>query len=255
MDGFVRIKLNRRNLTAIAAVVLAAALGVFVLLDLIFANQLTPNRATDMLEKAAPRLVSVLQSEFGPDFSRIVKAVVSADPEPTNDASLASFIDQGTRAIAKRHVDVARAAPPELVTAWMNQLAETMDKVQAVAGPALCARFVNEGQSVLTDPAMIEELSPVFDARDAALFNALAGARDRPAAVTPDAPADSDWQVVGIAMNGFEVPAGYAQIVATDDTANRDYCPALAYYFRTLAALPGEAGERLRAEYFVQSLG
>ena len=85
------------------------------------------------------------------------------------------------------------------------------------------------------------------------MFDALAGARDTPVADMPGEPTDADWQAVGIAMNGFEVPAGYAQIVATDDTGNRDYCPALAYYFRTLAALPGDAGERLRAEYFVQS--
>lgn len=254
MDGFVRIKLNRRNLTAIGAVVLAAALGVFVLLDLIFANQLTPNRATDMLEKAAPQLVSVLKTEFGSDFSRIVKAVVAAEPEPTAGDSLSRFLDHETRAIAERHADVARAAPPDLVSAWMNHLAQTMDRVQAVAGPALCARFVNEGPSVLTDPVMLDELSPVFDARDAALFDALAGARDAPVTDMPGEPTDTDWQAVGVAMNGFEVPAGYAQIVASDDTGNRDYCPALAYYFRTLAALPGEAGIRLRAEYFVQSL-
>ena len=249
-----RIKLNRRNLIAIGAVVLAAALGVFVLLDLLFANHLTPNRATSMLEKAAPQLVSVLKADFGDDFGKIVKATVAAEPDLVSDEDLTGFIDRQTRAITEQHADVARAAPPELVVDWMIRLAETMDSVQLAAGPKLCARYVNEGRSALIDPEMLERLAPVFDARDAALFKALAGARDTPLDPAPTPPSDADWQAVGLAMNGFEVPAGYAQIVATDDTDNRDYCQALAYYFRTVAALPGDAGRRVRAEYFVQSI-
>ena len=249
-----RIKLNRRNLIAIGAVVLAAMLGVFVLLDVLFANHLTPNRASSMLEKAAPQLVSVLKSEFGNDFSKIVKATVAAEPDLASEEDLSGFIDHQTRAITEQHADVARAAPSELVAAWMMRLAETMDSVQMEAGPELCARYINEGRSALTDPEMLERLAPVFDARDAALFKALAGARDMPVDPVPAPPSDADWQAVGLAMNGFEVPAGYAQIVASDDTDNRDYCPALAYYFRTVAALPGDAGKRVRAEYFVQSI-
>ena len=249
-----RIKLNRRNLIAIGAVVLAAALGVFVLLDLLFANHLTPNRASSMLEKAAPQLVSVLKSEFGDDFSKIVKATVDAEPELVGDDVLSGFIDHQTRAITEQHADVARAAPSELVVEWMLRLAETMDSVQLVAGPQLCARYVNEGRSALSDEEMLEKLAPVFDARDAALFKALAGARDMPLDPAPSPPTDADWQAVGLAMNGFEVPAGYAQIVASDDTGNRDYCPALAYYFRIVAAMPDDAGKRVRAEYFVQSI-
>ena len=251
--GLVRIKLTRRNLTAIVAVVLAAGLGAFVLLDLVFANHLTPARATDMLQKASPRLVSVLRTGFNDEFSRIVKATVKSGDELSGDTAVARFLNHQTRPITERYGDEASAAPPDLVAIWMTRLADTMERVQAVAGASTCARYVNEGQSVLDDPAMMAELAPVFDARDAAFFAALAGARDAPNEATIGAATDSDWQAVASAMNGLEVPAGYAQIVATDDTTSSDYCSALAYYFRTVVALPGSAGERIRAEYFVRS--
>ncbi len=250
-----RIKLTPRLVAGFAAVVVAVGIGAFVLLDLIFANQMTPARAAVMLQNASPALTAVLKHDFSDDFSRIVKATVdsSAEDELTGDNALARFLDHQTRPITKRYIEVARQAPPGLVAAWMGKLADTMDAVEKVAGAELCSRFVDKGQSALTDPAMLAKLAPVFDARDAAFFTALAGARDTPIADPVGEAANQDWQAVGAAMNGLEVPAGYAQIVASDDTKNPDYCPALAYYFRAVAALPGKAGERIRAEYFVRS--
>ncbi len=248
-----RILRTRRNLTAMVAVIVAAGFGAFVLLDLLFANQMTPTRATDLLEREAPELVSVLRQDFGDDFSRIVKATVEAESTLTSSNDIARFLDHQTRPITARFDDLSRRAPPQLIAEWMGKLADAIDKVYTVAGPQLCSRFVNEGQSVLTDPDMLAKLMPSFDARNAALFTALAGARDTPVAKEVGAVTDADWQVVGAAMNGFEVPAGYAQIVASDNTASPDYCPALVYYFRIIKELPEEAGNRVRAEYFVHS--
>jgi hypothetical protein len=243
----------QRSWTALAAVIVAAGIGAFVLLDLIFANQMTPARATDLLEKEAPMLVSVLREDFSTDFSRIVKAAVESESELTDRNDIARFLDHQVRPITAHFGDLAREAPPELIVAWMDKLADAIDEVYAVAGPALCSRFVSEGKSVLTDPDMLAKLAPAFDARDAAFFTALAGARDTPVAEKVGEASDEDWQVVAAAMNGFEVPAGYAQIVATGNTASPDFCPALIYYFRIVKDLPNEAGNRIRAEYFVRS--
>jgi hypothetical protein len=257
MDLKFRIKPTRRNLTATAAVVLAAGLGAFVLLDLLFANQLTPSRAVALLEKTSPRLVSVLRANFSADFATIVKTTVESESELTSASAganaVARFLGHQAQPITERYDETARQAPPQLVADWMGKLADAMAGVQKVAGAELCSQFVKEGQSVLTDPAMLADLAPAFDARDAALFVALAGARDTPVAEPVGEATDEDWQVVQAAMNGLEVPAGYAQIVANDDTGSNDYCSALAYYFRTVRDLPGESGQRIRAEYFIGS--
>jgi len=235
-------------------VVLAAALGAFVMLDLVFADRLTPARAAVMLEKNSPQLVSVLKAKFAADFTRIVTATVEAKQELDGGMPLSGLLDRQTRPIAERLDDEARSAPPELVAEWMNRLADAWNAVESVAGPQLCARFVNEGPSVLSDPVMLEALEPAFDARDAALFAALAGARDTPTAMPVGEATVEDGLAIDAAMSGLEVPAGYAQIIRTDDTESRDYCAALAYFYRTVADLPGESGQRIRAEYFVQSL-
>ncbi len=249
-----RMKLTRRNLIVAVAVVAAVGLGAFILLDILFVNHLTPARATGLLEKASPKLVSVLRKDFSDDFSKIIKATVKAEETLTDNNKISHFLDTQTRPITVKLADAARNAPPELVKGWMGSLAAVFDGVQAVAGPELCSQFVKQGQSVLTDPDMLDTLLPLFDARDAALFVALAGARDTPVADSIGDATDQDWEAVGAAMNGLEVPAGYAQIVSSDNVQNRDYCPALAYYFRTIEALPEDAGERIRAEYFVQSI-
>lgn len=249
-----RMNLSWRNLMTAAIVVVVVGFGAFVLLDRIFANHMTPARAAVMLEKASPELASVLKADFASDFSRIIKAVAQSEDDLSETSAIARFLDLQTRPITTKFGENARAAPPELIADWMNKLADAMEHVQMVAGPDMCTRFVNEGQSVLTDPAMLAELTPFFDARDAAFFTALAGARDNPIADPVGEARDEDWQAVGAAMNGFEVPSGYAQIVAADNTQSSDYCPALAYYFRIVAALPGKSGERIRAEYFARSV-
>lgn len=252
-----RKKPTQRSLIAIVAVILAAGLGAFVLLDLLFANQLTPSRAVAQLEKTSPKLVSVLRTDFSADFARIVKAATDSESELTSAGASSNaftrFLSHEARPITERYGETARQAPPELIAEWMDKLADAMTAVQKAAGSELCSRYVNDGQSVLTDPSMLAELAPAFDARDAALFVALAGARDTPIAEPVGEATDADWQAVGEAMNGLEVPAGYAQIVATDNTGSSDYCAALAYYFKTLKSLPGESGERIRAEYFIRS--
>lgn len=247
------MKFNRRNLAVLAAVVVAFGLGAFVLLELVFSNQLTPARATDLLKKTSPTLVAVLKEEFASDFARILKATLESESELTGDRAVVRFLDHQTRPITERYGDVGRRAPAPLLKDWLEKLATAMDNVQEVAGAELCARVVNEGQSVLTDPAMLARLEPGFDARDAAFFAALAGARDAPDTAEVGAATDADWSAVSTAMNGLEVPAGFAQIVASDNTQSPDYCPALAYYFRIIETLPGTTGDRIRAEYFVQS--
>lgn len=247
------MKISRRNLTALGAVVAAVGLGAFVILDLLFANQLTPARATELLQKTSPALVEVLRNRFATDYSRIVEAVIDSEVQLAGDRAIARFLDQETKPITERYDEVGRRAPPPLVKDWLEKLAASMDMVQSVAGAELCSRFVNEGQSVLSDPALLNTLEPGFDARDAAFFNALAGARDAGETDEVGPATDADWQLVGAAMNGLEVPAGYAQIVATDNVASPDYCPALAYYFRVINTLPGPDGDRIRAEYFVRS--
>lgn len=247
------MKVSRRNLTALGAVVVAVGFGAFVILDLLFANQLTPTRVTDRLQKTSPALVEVLKNEFATDFSRIVEATLASEEQFDGDRDIARFLDQQTKPITERYGAVGRRAPAPLIKDWLEKLATTMDMVQSVAGADLCSRFVNEGPSVLSDPAMLKMLDPVFDARDAAFFTVLAGARDAGETDEVGPANDSDWQVVGAAMNGLEVPAGYAQIVATDNLASPDYCPALAYYFRIIATLPDATGDRIRAEYFVRS--
>lgn len=237
----------------IGAVFIAAGLGAFGVLSLVFADQLTPARAESLLQKSSPELTAVLQHQFTSDFNRIVKATVESKQELKGDEAVASFLDDQTRPIADRFGTSARQAPPELVVAWMIKRAETMEAVNDIAGPDICTQYAQSGTSALTDPQMVAELAPVFDARDAAFFAALAGARDNPLPETVGEATDQDWAAVETAMTGLEVPAGYAQIVKTDDTQSSDYCAALAYYFRILADLPDSSGERIRAEYFVRS--
>ena len=248
-----RFRLTPRNALAIAAVFVIAGIGAFVMLDLVFADRMTPARATSLLQKTSPELTAVLQQDFTSDFNRIVKATVESEKKLTVSESMAKFLDDQTRPITKRFNEDARQAPPERVAAWMSKLSATMKAVNTTAGPAVCSDYVENGTSALTDPKVLAELAPVFDARDAAFFSALAGARDHPASSSIGEVTDQDWQAVEQAMRGLEVPAGYAEIVKNDDTKSPDYCAALSYYFRILAELPGGSGDRIRAAYFLNS--
>ena len=254
MDLKSRFRLTRRNAIIIAAIVAAVGLGAFVSLDLLFADRMTPARAVSMLDKSSPQLVAVLRKDFGADFSRIVKAAAESEPRLETGTPLVQFLDRQTRPIVEQLADVGRRAPDDLVAAWMRSQANAMAQVQDIAGPELCAKFVNEGLSTLIEANMLEQLVPAFDARDAAFFAALAAARDAEGVEPVGESTDADWDVVSTAMNGLEVPAGYGQIVSSDNAQSRDYCPALAYYFNVISALPGESGSRIRAEYFAQSL-
>ncbi len=249
-----RFRLTPRSALAIGAVFVIAGIGAFVMLDLVFADRMTPARATSLMQKSSPQLTSVLQQDFGSDFNRIVKAMVESEKELTVSESMAKFLDDQTRPITERFSEDSRQAPPDLVAAWMSKLSATMTAVDTTAGPAVCSDYVENGTSALTDPKVLADLAPVFDTRDAAFFAALAGARDHPASTPIGEATDQDWQAVEEAMRGLEVPAGYAEIVKNDDTKSPDYCAALSYYFRILAELPGGSGERIRAAYFVNSL-
>ena len=248
-----RFRLTPRRALTIGAVFIIAGIGAFVMLDLVFADRMTPARATSLLQKSSPELTAVLQQDFSSDFKRIVKATVKSEKKLTVGESMAKFLDDQTRPITERFSGDARQAPPALVAAWMGKLSATMKAVENVAGPASCSEYIEKGTSALTDPDVLAKLTPVFDARDAAFFAALAGARDTPASEAIGPATDADWSAVEAAMNGLEVPAGYAEIVKRDDTKSPDYCAALSYYFRTLSELPGGAGDRIRAEYFVNS--
>ncbi len=248
-----RFRLTLRNALAIGAVFIVAGIGAFVLLDLVFADRMTPARAASLLHKSSPELIAVLKQDFGSDFDRIVKATVESETKLTVGESTSNFLDDQTRQITTRFGEEARQAPADLVSAWMVKLADTMTSVEEAAGSEACSDYIEKGSSALTDPGVLAELAPVFDARDAAFFSALAGARDTPAPNTIDPATDADWLMVDAAMRGLEVPAGYAEIVRNDDTESEDYCAALSYYFRILAELPDEGGERIRAEYFVNS--
>lgn len=227
--------------------------GAFIVLDSLFASQMTPARATELLGRTSPELVSVLKAEFPKDFNTLLNDVLVKEKAGADPVQVSEDVTKASAAIASAHRDVARRAPTELVADWLNKLSDAIMAVNKAAGPQICARFINEGQSVIADKKILAGLSGAFDKREAAFFKALAAARDATNA-QPVAPAtDADWTAIGTAMSGMEVPDGYAEIVAKDDKTSPNYCSALSYFFRSIEKFPGDTGKRIRAEYFVRS--
>lgn len=234
--------------------VVVVAVGMFFLLDLVFGrHEPTSGEVVAILEKSSPKLVDVLKQRFPDAFDAIVESSLSAGKDGGDDEDIQLAFFAAAQNAADDYADYARRAPDPEMKAWLERVADSIDVIYKAGGSDLCQGFLENGNSALAKQDAHDDLLNAMDARSAALFDALAAARQS-GLIAIAAPDDADWAKVDSEMRAADVPANYADVINKGDVSDPDYCPALSRLFRNLSEMQGDAGTRIRAEYLANSI-
>jgi len=250
------MKLSLRSMALLLAGVVLVSVAAFLILDLTLGRT---NRGTQeagrMLEQSLPQFTAILRRGFPQDYSQLVQAVAEANPAsaPRDDVALVAI--RASQDIATAYQDVSRQAPDAQIADWVGAVAASLEAIVLRGGAQLCSAFVAEGPSALEREGQLVPFLPELDSRDAAMFEAIAEARSAPQSAPVASPTDEDWAAIDAAIRANPGAAQYADILASDDTSNADYCSALTFFFYAIQTMPGDAGRRIRGEYFAQAFG
>ena len=200
--------------------------------------------------------LEVLEDRYAADLSRIEstldRLLQGAEANFDREAALEDFsevIANERRQLA----DLVSQAPDASLRTAVAGLAEFMRKVYEQEGAELCGRFADAGSQVLYQEDLAQAYAEDLDRQSALFLTAAADARDQPQ--THGTATDED---LGTLFNRMLAEGGtehQLDVLAAQNPADPEVCPALLRMLDALSTLEGPEGARARAFFLPEFVG
>lgn len=193
-------------------------------------------------QKMWPAFKQAFPQDYQETVSRLIgMAKAGADLEQINADTI-----QATQAVRTKYADQGAKAPDaQLIKLISAQLSMHMH-VREAKGPAVCDAYATQGL-----PALLPDTDTFQgDIEDQAVvvFETLAEGRDHPAPVEPPTDADLKLVLADVVKHGISE----AMVAQLGDAKNPPPAGARCLYqlqfLKSVIAVPGEAGHRVRAD-------
>ena len=193
------------------------------------------------------RTLAILDADFPRDHEALMasaRALRHADM--TLEQKLERLFAQLSET-RKRYAERLRFAPIPQHRLMMAVLGAFMTEVDRVAGSEVCAAFAQDGTGALFQKGVAAQFSVAIDVQSAAYFTAVVAAIENPEVHAPVL--EADWTAVFAQMAREGHPLSYVESIAGGSPDDPALCAALSAMFRSAAVMPGEPGQRFRADF------
>jgi hypothetical protein len=186
----------------------------------------------------------LLKERFPEEFAALLDRNVTNERDPNLTRQQKDrLIEQGNRDVRTRNGDHAYFAQPTVLLKVLQHLQDDTQLVLNEYGAKVCARYLNEGVDVL--PWMTAKVTTSHARLGELNMLAMAEGRDDPAARTEATEVDMASLQTAVADTGMNM----AELDATATGRSVDNaCANSLVILQTAIDLPGEAGDRVRAQ-------
>lgn len=200
--------------------------------------------------------LQILEDRYAADISRIESTLDRLLDNAQADFDREEALEGFAEVIAAERSRVANLipqAPDASLRAAVAGLEEFMRKVYEQQGPEVCGRFADSGSDVLYEEDLAEAYAEDLDRQSALFLAAAADARDQ-----PQTHGTANDQDLGVLFNRMLAQGGtehQLDVLAAQNPADPEVCPALLGMLGALSTLDGPEGTRARAYFLPEFVG
>lgn len=236
---------KQTNVLGMIGGVAIAIVLTFVVPALFGGGKATPENIDKELSGTATG--KVIKERFAADYDAAIGEIVKlANDKSLNDEQRSLAASQLSASNRLKHANHAATAPAVALQKVLTTQADLLNAVETRLGASTCATLANLGPQVSR-----VDLKPFADqvhAAGAATMLAIADGRDNP--VTRAVPTDADYDTLFALLEAKGITEDQVAAMLNETPEDSD-CGALGLMMRSAAEMPGEAGDRVRAELVV----
>ena len=198
------------------------------------------------VDKSGLTYLKALKEALPAEYEKFMAGYVALANEGRSVEETAAFSTKSLADIRRRHADSVRKADPALVQAALQAKRELLDLVKANETPQDCAGWIMADTVTAAMQARRETYSAPGDRFSAAVVRAQGAGEKAP--VDIGAPTADDWKTVGLQFVAGGGAVADLQQALTTGSIDPRACETYQRLFQIVADVPGEPGQRLRAE-------
>lgn len=198
------------------------------------------------VDKSGLTYLKALKEALPAEYEKFMTEYVALANAGRSTEETAAFSSKSLADIRRRYADSVRKADPALVQGALQVKKELLDLVKANETAQDCANWVMTDTVTAAIQTKRETYGALADRFSAAVVRAQGAGERTPVeigAVTPD-----DWKIVAAQYVASGGAMAEMQEMAASGSDNPRACEMYQRFLRVLAEVPGEPGQRARAE-------
>lgn len=223
-----------------------AYLGGNYIGETIFAGQPTLTFAGQVAaaEKAGLKMYKALKEELPAEYENAAAAYLTYAKAGRSETDADAYVGKIMADIRRRHAESFRKADPALALHALEAKKDLLSQVMAEVPAQDCTRWALSGE--LTPSMRKDKMLAPLDRFGEAAFRVMGAAQRSP--VDIGAATEEDWTVLQLQYVAAGGTLAELQLIGQPDTTSPDVCRAALRFYQVLSDMPGEAGQRVRAE-------
>lgn len=198
------------------------------------------------VERSGLTYLKALKEALPAEYEKFMAGYVALANKGGSVEETAAFSAKGLADIRRRHADSVRKADPALVQAALQAKRELLDLVKANETPQDCAGWIMADTMTPAMQARRAIYSAPGDRFSAAVVRAQGAGEKSPLDI--GAPTPDDWKILGTLYVAGGGAVADLQEALTTGSIDPRACETYQRLFQIVADVPGEPGQRLRAE-------